>query len=252
MKEKNVWLKDDVFIWEAHSQWIGFPNKKHLTRAYDLWSHAELSIEQGNSEFHLADAISTLKKCLNQRLKTIEKTYKLKQISPANASKGYLELLESFDLVRPLMLKKLMTVRNDIEHKDAKPPSKARCQELLDLTWYFLKSTDSILKMQSETLEYTRIDASGKETPYGYSLKIDYEHKRALEIFGWFSRELISKTETDGFKKIRVKNMHTKAEKWSECSHHKDKRDDDVWLVGKLEAKEPIKNTIFKTILNIH
>ncbi len=38
-------------------------------------------------------------------------------------------------------MKQLLAIRNDIEHRDVKPPSTEKCLELLDAVWYFLKST---------------------------------------------------------------------------------------------------------------
>ena len=39
-----------------------------------------------------------------------------------------------------------MDIRNEIEHEDAPPPPYVRARELLDMTWYFLRSTEVPLK----------------------------------------------------------------------------------------------------------
>lgn len=251
MKPKFVWVDNEVFNWSPLSQGGSLPDRGPRLRAYELWEHAESLISGSTTELHLADAISTLKRCLNQRLKLIEQMYNLKKIVPNYSPKGYLEILEAFSLVRPLMLKKLMSIRNAIEHKDSKPPSKGRCLELLDLIWYFLKSTDSILRRQPDSLEYSLNDTNGHEPLYGYTLDFDLHHKKPLRIWGWFPHEMISSCPKESSTKIQPKTFHTKAEKWSDCLHHKDKRDQDLWIIGNLYPDEKIKILLFQTLLSV-
>ena len=41
-----------------------------------------------------------------------------------------------------MLLKRLIDVRNLIEHEDGPPPNKEVCAELSEFTWYFLRATD--------------------------------------------------------------------------------------------------------------
>lgn len=134
MEKENVWLCDSVLDWYAEIQSYSYTNAEGCQRAYELWKHAESLLTGDANEFNRVDIISNLKRCLNQRLKFIEEVYSLQKIALFDSPKGYLEYLESLGLVRPYMLKQLMTIRNDIEHNDAQPPNVERCLELLDLT----------------------------------------------------------------------------------------------------------------------
>jgi hypothetical protein len=44
------------------------------------------------------------------------------------------------------MLKRLIDIRNIVEHQDSSPPSTDECQMFADLVWYFLRSTDELVK----------------------------------------------------------------------------------------------------------
>ena len=250
MNNKYIWISDEVFTWYVQSEGGSLTSYNDLMRAYELWNHARSILESKNDELHRVDAISTLKRCLNQRLKFIEYVYSLKQLASKSSPKGYLEYLETFKLVRPLMLKKLMTIRNDIEHNDVEPPAMGRCLELLDLTWYFLKSTDSILSIQRSDLLFIDLTDEGEETQYSFSVRIDYDLNHQLKISGWFPPEYILEEETSEHSKIVVEIMHTKEEKWSNEEHHKDKLETDIWVVGNLDASPDIKRTIIEKAFN--
>lgn len=251
MDNKEVWVSNEVFEWFPPAPEGGRQTSDvDLIRAYDLWSHAESLITKEKSEFHLVDAISTLKRCLNQRLKFIEYVYGLKQIVLSNSPKGYLEYLETFNLVRPMMLKKLMEIRNDIEHQDAEPPTVDRCGELLDLTWYFLKSTDSILKNQWDSIVYENVDEDGRVDPYGFSLDIDYDLDHKMKISGWFPIGVLSETERDNHTKISVETIHTK-EQFAKERTNQDRLSTDTFIVGELLASNEIKHTILQGVLRM-
>ncbi|MDI6767615.1 MAG: hypothetical protein QME52_12410 [Bacteroidota bacterium] len=56
------------------------------------------------------------------------------------------------------------SIRNEIEHQDAAAPSKDRCEEFLEFTWYFLRSTD---KLSTNVLNTFTFEAEGdSDSPY--------------------------------------------------------------------------------------
>ena len=152
MVTTNKWISNDVFNLEYETDSSTVLNIVDLKRAYEVWGHARSLIENNESGFHLSDGIANLKRALNQRLQLIEKIYNFKNIDLEGKPKGYLELLEFFGIVRPFLMKQLLTIRNDIEHRDAEPPSFEKCLELLDAVWYFLKSTDYLVRYSTNTI----------------------------------------------------------------------------------------------------
>lgn len=248
--EKRAWLSKEVFDWYVSYEGGRLIPEGDFVRAYEIWSHAERILLSGSDEFHRVDSILALKRCLNQRLKFIEQIYNLKQIALPNSPRGYLEYLETFNVVRPLMLKKLLEVRNDIEHNDAEPPGIERCLELLDMCWYFLKSTDGFLRCRRDNILYNRVDENGEESHYGFGVKIIYDLNHKIEMSGWFPSELIHMTESSNGVGIIIDVMHTKEEKCVNDFYHKEKLADDVWIVGCLDCDAKVRFNIIKDALN--
>ncbi|WP_313260480.1 hypothetical protein [Lacrimispora sp.] len=143
----ECWLSKDIWNWDARYESGTELDAEAWKRAYEIWDRAKFLIDINDNLFCLSDGITNLKRSINQRLKNIEKVYHFKNIDFENKAKGYLELLEQFDIVRPLIMKELLRIRNEIEHNDALPPNANRCQELVDIVWYFLKSTDSLVQI---------------------------------------------------------------------------------------------------------
>lgn len=115
-----------------------------MFRPYKLLSHSERQLTNSADEFVRADVVLNLKRAINSRLQHIEELYAFSKDFPKNI--GALERLETVGLARPLLIRKLFSLRNDIEHNDVLPPDARKCTELIDATWYFLKTTDSACK----------------------------------------------------------------------------------------------------------
>jgi len=130
-----------------------------------------------------------LKRALNHRLKLIEEIYSFKFVEINNRPKGYLEILEVFGVVRPFLMKRLLTIRNGIEHNDEKPPSYERCLELLDVVWYFLKSTDSMVQFAVRDLAF-EIEEEG-DNSYYFGLRYVQQERDIFIINGTIPENLI-------------------------------------------------------------
>ena len=141
-----AYLSKEFLHWYAYTDSGHEPSQEVRQRGYEIWNHADSQIKSESSLLQLADGISNLKRCLNQRLKAIEAFYFIRSVPVKNLPKGYLQLLGALGIVRPFMLEQLMDIRNEIEHEDAPPPPYVRARELLDMTWYFLRSTEVPLK----------------------------------------------------------------------------------------------------------
>jgi len=151
---ENKWISKDVLTFDYKVESTQVTNIDRMNRAYEIWEHSRGLIESNQTDFHLSDGIANLKRSLNQRLQLIEDLYHLKSIKLEDKPKGYLELLEFLGVVRPFLMKQLLAIRNDIEHRDAQPPSFEKCLELLDAIWYFLKSTDYLVRYPVDTIVY--------------------------------------------------------------------------------------------------
>lgn len=138
---KAYWISEEVFDWQLELTGGSQGDEIKTQRAHELFAHAEALIRENKSTLSLTDGILSLKRAINHRLKLLEELYQLSSIFPK--STGPLERLAAVGLSRPFIIKQLFELRNDIEHNDQKPPAIARCHELVDITWYFLKATDA-------------------------------------------------------------------------------------------------------------
>ncbi|MEY8742378.1 hypothetical protein AB9M62_23245 [Bacillales bacterium AN1005] len=253
MTIKKVWIREDIFDWDGYrSSWT--PNHKRiLERPYEIWKHsAGLFKNKGDSDFHRADGISNLKRSINHRLQSIENIYRFRTLQFSNKPKGSLELLEVFDLARPYIVKQLFELRNNIEHRDMQPPSKERCHELLDIVWYFLKSTDYLVQTVNSEGEFTLLSQNGIETNYRFTFNLNYDDIDNSTIAGWFPDEYIRYNETDGFISIDLEEISGK-EKWLglESDYNKNKFDSDKWIKGYMKFEDDSIVKPIKTMLSL-
>jgi hypothetical protein len=115
-------------------------------RAYEIWEHADLILQQTCNKFHLIDAITSLKRAVNHRLRLLDKLYKFKRIPIKEKPSELLQILHYMDIVRPIMVEKLIQIRNAVEHEDASPPDYEACKVFSEFVWYFLRSTDNLVR----------------------------------------------------------------------------------------------------------
>jgi hypothetical protein len=205
---KRIYLLPDFMDWHNSSEGGELLDLGEWRRGHDIWEHAQLKLHQNATEMDRVDAITTLKRCLNQRLKEIEKAYKLKGLF--NTNKKYLQLLEQCGLVRPLILQDLMEIRNLIEHEDKRPPKLDRCLELLDVIWYFLRATDSITRLRIDSMIF-----EAGNGPYWISANIHIKRRWKFELRGWLPEDHLLPAAVPGAIEMMVEGLHTFKE-WKE------------------------------------
>jgi hypothetical protein len=241
---KVLYVSSEILNWgiSISSSTIGDISKHN--RPYEMISHSEALISATVSDFDLADAIANLKRALNHRLHVIESYYNLKKIKFKGMPKGYLEILEKYGLAKPFLIKKLMEIRNKIEHQDAKPPKIERCKELIDVTWYFLKSTDRLILYIAHHIQLEPNNSNGLSEKYGCTIELSYSKKK-MSLSGWIPINYVSKKPVNNFFKINCSTIHDGSYwKGKDDKFHKDKTKDDIWLIGNLSINDDDKHII--------
>lgn len=245
---KKIWISPTCLNCELYDQGGNGTSKDEVKRAVDIWEHARSCLERDNpSEFDRSDSIGWLKRALNQRLKLIEYIYSLKKFALPTSPKGYLEYLETLNIVRPFMLKALMAVRNDIEHNDATPPDTERCLELLDLVWYFIRSTDGLVKAQKCSIVFQESFNTEKESPYWLEIDIKFDEPYFINVYGWVESIKYSSEYVEGWLEVAVEDAGTKSQRWPDSEGHSDKKNDDLWIRGELK---PLPEQAFNIIVS--
>lgn len=142
---QTVLLSSEVLDWEERADSSTLLGREYLV-PYTYCRQAE-RLAENNTRHNLIDLISNLKRSIDHRIKHISSVYKIKKAPFFLNSVS--ETLVSLDVVRPFMLKEIIAIRNAVEHQFADPPAHNRCVELIEVVWYFLKSTDQLAKQVS-------------------------------------------------------------------------------------------------------
>jgi hypothetical protein len=169
-------------------------------RAYQIWEHADHILQQCCSEFHLIDVITTLKRAVNQRLTLLDKLYKFKRIPIREKPSDLLKILRYVDIIRPIMVEKLIDIRNAVEHQDAPPPDREACKIFSEFVWYFLRSTDKLVREMA--LTFNLYPAESDLSLYSVECTMLSEQGWNPTIGGWMPSQLISDEAEDGWLRI--------------------------------------------------
>ncbi|MET1171347.1 hypothetical protein [Paenibacillus amylolyticus] len=245
---KTIWIPREVLTWDMEVDSSTVFDDNESLRSYEIWEHSKNLISSHTSEFQLVDSIANLKRSLNQRLQLIEKRYNLKSINYRNKPKGYLELLEQYNVVRPFLMRILLSIRNEIEHNDMRPPDLNRCQELLDVTWYFLRSTDHIIRNQIDKLVISMPREQDKKGNYWINLDIDFGVPVSLKVNCWLPDEFVSQTKKNDF--LRVDAVEFR--QFDNKNIYRDRLSADVNVRGKMILDADDLFTLVKKTLSMY
>ena len=128
----RVWLSPEVLQWFNYSGSGAEPDVAIRLRAYEIWNHAERVLRHAESDLQLVDVITTLKRAIDHRVRALDEIYSFGSIPIRDKPSEVLSILESLEVVRPLMFRNLLEIRNAVEHQDAPPPDQKNCQVFLD------------------------------------------------------------------------------------------------------------------------
>lgn len=99
-------------------------------------------------------------------------------------------------VVKSLLIGKLLKIRNGIEYDGKTAPSGEECNELIDVVWYFYKSTDIFSKVKPYDclIEY---EIDGME--YWISMEFDFKEHDRIKIRGRFPVGFVGEIPTNKY-----------------------------------------------------
>lgn len=157
------WLSWEYGVWRSDPEGIaGYDPGDSTARLYEIHQHACDQLASDPNEFDRVDAIINLRRVVAQRVKALNKQYQLRQLPTGQKPSGDLELLSYFGIIRPFMLRRLVDIRNIVEHEASSPPSADECMMFADLVWYFLRSTDKLVHRSVDEIIFER-DTPGSD-----------------------------------------------------------------------------------------
>jgi hypothetical protein len=121
-----------------------------------------------------------------------------------------------------------MEIRNEIEHEDKRPPKLERCLELLDVVWYFLRTTDRIVRVRTDTLLFEAEDG-----PYWVEVNIQIKRTWKTSMRGWVPAHFIFYRFMPDQCQVLSDELTTNR-KWKRQGQHPDKNPSDLYFSGEV------------------
>jgi len=187
---KCLWLDPTILNWKAEPV-SDRDEEANWKRPYEIWSHAESLLQGDPSNFKRTDALTTLKRAVDRRVRQLSALHDLKGIPIPEKPSGPLELLEYVGLIRPIMLQRLIAIRNVIEHKDTPPPTVEELRIFLEFAWYFLRSTDNALRHPLKQFSLQPGDPR-EFSPYWLEVTLGPDTSWLPKIRGWVEPCMLS------------------------------------------------------------
>lgn len=136
---KAVFVSPEFLDWPAElSNWRSLPRGKQR-RDYEILNHAARLLEGDDTPDRRGDCVNALNRVIDKRVRLLNQHY---LIDAVLGSRKSIDNLERVGAARRYMLLQINRIRNFFEHRDRRPPPRARLKIFVELTWYFLKATD--------------------------------------------------------------------------------------------------------------
>ncbi|RSC92890.1 hypothetical protein [Tenacibaculum singaporense] len=247
-----MYITKEILNWNIQQNDFTFYNREWNT-PYEGWNHAEKIISNHTSKYHRIDVIATLKRIIDYRVKDLSHKYNLKAINDDFKKKNNYERLAHLNIIRPIMLKKLLEVRNNVEHKHEQPPSLNICKELVEFVWYFLKSTDIFCHTVIDS--YSLDEDPNHDSKYGLLVTPKIKKNWEIELRGWLTESQYSNSKKDGFLKIQIIDKETyeefKIRQKNNLSsfiddYHKNRADSDLYIREAIVEDKEVKNALIE------
>ena len=175
-------------------------------KGYDLIKHAYDLIAL-DDVFYLADAVTNLRKAINYRVTDLFKNLGLEYLKFNQLGKDRkLEKLGTLGIIKPLLINKLLKIRNGIEYDGNNPPTKEECEELVDIVWYFYRSTDRYCNIKPDEL-IVEWEEDGQS--YYFGISFDFSKHSGIIVKGRFPDKYITQEKKQLYS-IPLKSAITK------------------------------------------
>jgi hypothetical protein len=190
-----LWIDQEILDRHLVGSYSMFTSKEPMLRAYEIHSHAEELLRRARSQLDRVDAVTTLKRAVDQRLRRIDELYDLRSIPIRDKPQKLLDILEYFGVARPLMVRELLAIRNAVEHHDEPPPDMAELNRFVDLVWCFLRSTDI---NADRVTEHMGFDESDDHRGLGFEIEVK-PPDWSFSFAGWLAPWHVSEVQIDGW-----------------------------------------------------
>lgn len=227
----NYFISQEIFNWNNISSTEHY-NGENIKECYDYLNHAESLIVDFKDKFHIQDSIRNLKIVVDKRIKQIERVYDFKSYFP---KQHILETYKRLGIIKGLVIRKLFTIRNDIEHNELDYSDIEQCHDLLDTVWYFLKSTDELVYTANTGIELSKEESSANEEIW-VGIDMDSSKMKVVEIRGRVNKEFLFNESFESA--IEIENVEIK-----------EVDDGRIYFSGNIVLTNEVKVLIAKKVL---
>lgn len=250
----HVWISLEPLHWPG--QWSSGTSgvEPEWRRPYEMLAHADRCLTGQPDEFARIDALTTVKRTIDHRVRILEEKHGLRDLPVRDKPSDILKIMEWVGLIRPTMLQKLIETRNAVEHQDQSPPNTYDSRVFADFAWFFLRATDVFVQRVVETFVFKR-DHSVASQPHWIQFNVDPPGSWGARADGWLPPALISKQHVDGWLQVALERWETRAEVSARlASTHSqelkasalDYSSDDVRFIGAVRGPGSALHTLFR------
>ena len=193
----TIWIDPEILSWNRYVSTWSTAHAGREKRSYAHWNHAERLIRNGCDELSRGDVVAALKRAVSFRAELIHEIWRLKSIPLPDAPGNMLERMAHYGIIRPRQLRRLIDIRNAVEHEDSPPPDAEACENFLDVVWYFLRSTDALITKTTDSVYLTPNDPSIED--FRGTLQGGPEHDWTLLLDLRLEAHLVSNSARSGW-----------------------------------------------------
>ncbi len=240
----TIWLSPHILEWFPDRQEGKPGDVRGLARGYELWAHADHVLAHDSTTLARTDALVTLRRAVNQRLRLIAELNDVRALPLRDKPGTTLEILASLGVVRPRMLDRLIKIRDAVEHEDAEPPGLSECESFSEFVWYFLRSTDRLV---SEPLDTFILQDSFRSD--SHLLEVEKPAKGwNLKLRAWVPGRLVSMERVEGWCFVRALDFEP-----LECRHNENAcgGEPDAHFSGELRGPSECVRRLLAVYFNV-
>jgi hypothetical protein len=95
-------------------------------------------------------------------------------------------------------------------NQDTEPPNETECLELFEFTWYFLRSTDLLVRRVALSLAFDPPESILEPRHYGGGIEINPEKDWIPELTAWVPPRMLSPDMVQGWISLNVEKTDTR------------------------------------------
>ncbi len=195
----SIFIRKHVFDWNLRADHGTYRDQAGWDKPYEYLELAYDILAEHRKDIGRIDVLSNLQRAIDHRIKRISTIYSFKAMNSFGFPKEYVERLEVFGLIKPLMIDAIFKIRNQIEHHYHEPPDRKRCNELADFVWYFLKATDGCARYLIEGMILEHDYETGYSSAYWIAVNLRYPYDwKKVDVYGWLHPEDICFDSDEG------------------------------------------------------